>query len=91
MREISGGAHETRSAGIARSAVRLLAREDIDWADVVAVMEIRHAAFVTERWPDAAARLRLLGIDDRYHRDDPALRSLLETRLWELLLELKVV
>ena len=91
MREISRGAHETRSAGTAGSAVRPLAQEDIDWADVVAVMETRHVAFITERWPAAAPKLRLLGIDDRYHRGDLALRSVLESRLRELLRERKVV
>ena len=54
-------------------------------------METRHVAFIAERWPETAPKLRLLGIDDRYHCGDPALRSVLETRLWELLHELKVV
>ncbi|HET7875686.1 MAG TPA: phosphotyrosine protein phosphatase [Methylomirabilota bacterium] len=91
MRQIGQGAHETRSAGISPFCLRPVSGEDVRWADVVAVMEDDHGAFIAERWPKAAPKIRVLGIEDRYHRDDPALLAALESRLWGLLADLRVV
>ncbi len=91
MRELLPGAHESRSAGISQFCPRPVTGEDVGWADVVAVMEADHRAFIAERWPEATSKLRLLDVEDHYHRDDPALRALLESRLWDLLAELRVV
>jgi predicted protein tyrosine phosphatase len=91
MRDLTPGAHETRSAGISPFCPRPVTGADLSWADVVAVMEADQYAFIAGRWPDLAHKVRLLDVEDRYHRHDPALRSLLESRLSDLLTELRVV
>jgi hypothetical protein len=47
-------------------------------------MEPDHEVFIAQRWPGLARKVRVLGIEDRYHRHDPALRELLESRLSDL-------
>lgn len=89
LRQMTDGSYETRSAGISPFCPRPLRGDDVGWADVVAVMEEDHRAFIVERWPEAVSKIRLLDIEDRYHRDDPVLRRLLETRLGALLAELE--
>jgi predicted protein tyrosine phosphatase len=88
MRDLLPGAHETRSAGISPFCPRPITGGDLGWADVVAVMEADHQAFIALRWPDRAHKVRLLDVEDRYHRHDPALRPLLESRLGDLLANL---
>jgi len=85
FRRITNGAQETRSVGISPYCPRPICGDDLRWADVVAVMEEDHRAFILNRWPQAAPRLHVLGIEDRYHRDDPRLIRLLEERLGTLL------
>jgi len=87
LQRITNGAHETRSAGISAYCPRPLRGEDLRWADLVAVMEEDHRDFILARWPAAGPKLRVLGIEDRYHRRDPVLISLLEVKLGELLAE----
>lgn len=87
--QITNGIYETRSAGISPFCPRPLAVQDVRWADVVAVMEEDHRAFIVERWPEAAPKLRVLGIEDRYHRHDPVLLHLLEVKLGTLLAEVE--
>ena len=87
LQRITNGAHETRSVGISAFCPRPIRGEDLRWADLVAVMEEDHRAFILARWPEVGPKLRVLGIEDRYHRHDPALISLLEVKLGELLAE----
>jgi len=87
LRVLTNGGDKARSAGTLASAVRPISADDIAWADIVAVMEESHRAFVLERWPEAAPKLRVLGIEDRYPPRDPALVRLLEVKLGELLAE----
>ena len=89
FRQMTNGRYGTRSAGIAPACPRPLAEEDIRWADVVAVMEEEHHAFILGRWPDTAPKLRVLAIEDRYHRDHPRLLQLLEDKLGTLLAEIE--
>jgi predicted protein tyrosine phosphatase len=86
-RAIAGGSHESRSAGTSPTARRPLTAVDLDWADVVAVMEARHHELIAGRWPEHVGKVRVLDIPDRFGRDDPALRSALEDRLRGLLAE----
>lgn len=88
MRQISNGAHGTRSAGISAFCAHPLSEEDIRWADVVGVMEEDHRTFILERWPEAASKVWMLEIEDRYHRHAPELIRLLEGKLGELLAKL---
>ncbi|MBI4610279.1 MAG: phosphotyrosine protein phosphatase [Candidatus Rokubacteria bacterium] len=85
FRRITNGAQETRSVGISPYCPRPICGDDLRWADVVAVMEEDHRAFIVARWADAGRKLRVLGIEDRYHRHDPELIRLLEVKLTELL------
>jgi len=87
LRRITNGAHETRSVGISPYCPRPVCGDDLRWADVVAVMEEDHRAFIVARWADSAPKLRVLAIEDRYHRHDPELISLLEAKLTGLLAE----
>ncbi len=87
LHQITDGAHETRSAGTSAFCARPIRGEDLEWADLVGVMEEDHRAFILERWPETSPKLRVLGIEDLYHRHDPALIHLLEVKLGELLAE----
>ncbi len=89
FRRMVEGSHETRSAGVSPFCPRPLSSEDVRWADVVAVMEDDHRAFVVERWPETVPKILVLGIEDRYHRHDPVLLDLLEERLGALLAEVE--
>ncbi len=82
---IGNGAHETRSAGTSQTAPRPLGEADLDWADVVAVMEEGHRDVIALRWSAHIDKVRVLGIPDRFQRDDPALRVVLESRLRDVL------
>jgi len=88
MRQISNGVHDTRSAGISPYCPRPLSGEDVRWAQVIGVMEEDHRVFILERWPQAASKICVLGIPDRYQRRDPELLHLLEVKLGELLANL---
>jgi predicted protein tyrosine phosphatase len=91
LHELAPGLHETRSAGISPFCPRPASGADLEWADVVGVMEDDHRLFIVERWPEAATKVRLLDVEDRYRRQDPLLRGLLQSRLSDLLSELKMV
>lgn len=79
---------EVRSAGIASSAVRRLTTRDMAWADVVAVMEPEHLAYIRRHWPDQVARVRVLDVPDDYVPDEPELRELLTAKVRALLEDL---
>ena len=91
LHELAPGVHETRSAGISPFCPRPMTGADLAWADVVAVMEADHRMFIAERWPEVADKVYLLAIEDRFHRQDPVLRTLLGSRLSDLLFKLKMV
>lgn len=70
--------HEVRSAGThPEPGGRALTEADLQWADVVCVMEATHEAYIEARWPGAARKVRVLGIPDIYTPGDAALRDLL--------------
>jgi predicted protein tyrosine phosphatase len=80
--------HEVRSAGTTpMPGGRALGRADVEWADVICVMERSHEAFVRGRWPLHGSKIRVLGIPDEYTPDDPALRELLARHIRSLLAE----
>ena len=51
-------------------------------------MEPEQAAFIRERWPGHARKVRILGIPDVYMPDDPELKDLLTQHILALLAEL---
>lgn len=87
FRQIAPGTYRTRSAGILGTSPHPLSEGDVRWADVVAVMESHHRAFILERWPEAAPKVRVLEIEDLYDRNNLVLLRLLEVKLEELLAE----
>ena len=80
--------YEVRSAGIAADPRgRQLTGADVEWADVVCVMEPTHSVWIAERWRSVAGKLRVLGIPDIYAPGDPVLEDLLRTHILLLLAE----
>ena len=80
--------HEARSAGTHPDpGGRRLTRADVEWADVVCVMEETHQVFIRSRWRRAGRKIRVLGIPDVYMPGDPILKDLLATHILTLLAE----
>jgi protein-tyrosine-phosphatase len=80
--------HAARSAGVDPDAGgRLITGRDVAWAEVICVMEDEHAAYIRERWPGQARKLRVLGIPDVYEPDDEELRQRLTDVVRGLLAE----
>jgi predicted protein tyrosine phosphatase len=78
--------HEARSAGITpQPGGRAIARADVEWADVICVMEAAHEAVIRARWPLHGSKIRVLDIPDVYQPDDPALRDLMVRQVRALL------
>jgi predicted protein tyrosine phosphatase len=70
---------KVRSAGVAKSARRLVTIRDIEWADVVMVMETRHLQQLRKRFGAAIGRdqCHILDIPDEYGFMDSELIELL--------------
>jgi len=78
---------ETDSAGLAPDAEVPLSAEQLEWADLVFVMERRHRQAVQRRFPSAlrGKRLVCLDIPDDYAYLQPELVRLLERKVGPLL------
>lgn len=72
-----------RSAGTRRAARRTVSAKDIDWADMICVMEDSHASRLRSDYRGAMCHkpLFVLDIPDDYMLMDPALVDLLETAM----------
>jgi predicted protein tyrosine phosphatase len=80
--------HEARSAGITPQAGgRAVTRADVEWADLICVMEAGHEALIRDRWPLHGSKIRLFDIPDVYQPDDPTLRDLMVREVRALLTE----
>jgi len=80
--------HEARSAGThAEPGGRPVTHADLEWADIVCVMEPTHEDYIRSRWRAAAPKIRVLGIPDIYMPGDPTLKDLLATHILSLLTE----
>jgi predicted protein tyrosine phosphatase len=80
--------HEARSAGITpQPGGRAITRADVEWADVICVMEPSHEEVIRVRWPLHGSKIRVFGIPDDYQPEDPALREVLMRHLRTLLAE----
>jgi predicted protein tyrosine phosphatase len=88
FRQLAGDHHEARSAGVrADPSGRQLASADLEWADVVCVMETRHHDWIAARFAHLVARVRVLGVPDLYAPGDPVLADLLAAHIRLLLAE----
>ncbi len=72
---------EVRSAGVDRDADCPLSSEDLEWADVIFVMEKTHQRKISRNYRSSlrGKRVICLNIPDEYDFMDPALVALLET------------
>jgi protein-tyrosine-phosphatase len=70
--------YEVRSAGTkADPEGHQITTHDVEWADVICVMEKEQEALIRKRWPEHASKIRVLGIPDIYQRHDETLQALL--------------
>ena len=78
-----------RSAGTASSARRRLQIRDIEWADLILVMEEKHESRIRAdfRQPVAHKRIVVLDIPDEYRFMDAELMKLLREKCAPLILE----
>ncbi len=74
---------ETDSAGLHASAAVVLSSEQISWADVIFVMEHKHRTLLSKNYGAHlnGKRVIFLYIPDKFPFMDPALVSLLETKV----------
>ena len=63
----------TKSAGTNINAVQRISLELINWADKIIVMEAHHYEEIINMETEAALKINVLGIEDRYYRCSPAL------------------
>ncbi len=77
---------QTRSAGTAKDAEYRVGQDDLEWADLVLVMEQRHAKQLRELFPKLEPRVIVLGIPDQYGFMQPELIALLEQKVTPFLL-----
>jgi predicted protein tyrosine phosphatase len=71
----------TRSAGTALDAEYRVGFDDLEWADIVFVMEKRHAKQLRELFPKLEPRVICLDIPDQYEYMQPELMALLEQKI----------
>lgn len=73
----------TDSAGTNANAEVLLSSEQVEWADIIFVMEKRHKTIVSKRYARLLGQRRVVCLDipDRYAYLQPELVALLERRV----------
>ena len=73
---------ETDSAGISSGASVLLSSEQVDWADIIFVMEKAHRTKLARRFRHHLKNKRVICLDipDNYEFMDPVLVRILETK-----------
>ena len=76
LRDMAGDKVKVRSAGINRTANRIVDRELLEWADIAYVMTERIEERMRREFPGEMgdAKIRVLGIPDRYFRGEPRLK-----------------
>ena len=64
-----------RSAGISRSARRLINATDMNWADIIFVMENKHKRYIHEKFRNKIGQRKIIVLDipDDYQYMDKAL------------------
>ena len=71
-----------RSAGISQSARKLINSIDINWSDIIFVMENKHKSYITDHFRDQLNNKRLIVLDipDEYqYMDDELIKWLTES------------
>ena len=74
-----------RSAGTAKDAENVIARDDIEWADLIFVMERHHRKNILEKFRTRTKiitpRIVVLGIPDHYEFMDSDLIEILQAKV----------
>lgn len=69
-----------RSAGTAKDAENVIARDEIEWADLIFVMERHHRKNILEKFR-TQTKIITLGIPDHYDFMDPDLIEILQAKV----------
>jgi predicted protein tyrosine phosphatase len=77
---------EAKSAGTSELAPTRISKELVEWADLILVMEERHARSVLLNCPGQRSKIVVLGIEDVYKRGDPALRQIIKQKAEPIIL-----
>jgi predicted protein tyrosine phosphatase len=78
-RDVEG--FEVRSAGVSYGATIPVTRELVDWADRIFVMEEEHQRAILKIAPSSWKKIEVLGIPDRFCRDEPELKQLINEKM----------
>ena len=72
---------EVRSAGLDRDAINTLSADDLEWADIIFVMEKTHRNKLSKKYAKFIRKKRVVCLDipDEYEYMDPILIHLLQT------------
>ncbi|MFH1511105.1 MAG: phosphotyrosine protein phosphatase [Candidatus Woesearchaeota archaeon] len=75
----------TKSAGLYNA--RPVTRKQMDWADIIIVMEELQRAEIAKRFPRQYLQKRIISLDipDIYHCNQPELRAILQVKVKDLL------
>ena len=78
---------QVRSGGTSRQARRSIGADDIDWADLICVMEEKHLSRLRAEFRNAlkVKEIRVLDIPDEYKFMDPELVDLLTDEMLPLI------
>lgn len=76
----NNGFHEVRSAGTEASARVKLTKADLNWADIIFVMEDKHKESIKRNYsdPNIMDKIEVLGIKDNYKYLDNELIEILK-------------
>ena len=69
-------------AGVRSEAKKRVSEKDLDWSDVVFVMESEHKLYITMRYEELdLPRIEILHIPDEFEVMDPELQKILRSLL----------
>jgi len=71
---------DVKSAGILPGVPTPITEEMVNWADKIFVMEKKHRDHIIDKYPEAKEKTITLNIKDKYQRNDPALKRILEKK-----------
>lgn len=74
--------YEAKSAGIDISAVKIISKQAVEWADIIFCMEDIHKNFILENFSEVQnKKIIILSIPDVYYRNNPELVEILKDKL----------
>jgi len=75
--------HQTDYAGVHGVGKKALSLSQLEWADLIVIMEEYHRANIQKQFPQFSGenRIHVLNIPDEYFRDAPELVELIESKM----------